>query len=376
VEQNRRASFTFAAVVFSGLAIVAALSLIQPPPAPATIPSSPTPCAQAYPSQTSNHTTMANGTVITDTAYPALVMNPGSRVTLCVDYANGDYSGPAYNSVSSWNSTGKLSASQNVSTSASPPEVFLTQGETAAVEYVVTAGPQSRGFYGVGLLNFCIPVPLAVGYEPSQVNSTDFPGLFGARFCPAEVLDTQIVGYTGASIAYLTSASRFNPTINITGVSVSSVPTTGGAENVMFTMNLRSFSRPFTAGLSLNDSIVRVFEGNPDLTTLPVNDDCSWYPNNTNEVNHMNTTTFQNLPSGFMQIDAPVVQLGTYSNTTYAVSMLIAGPIATYTAVDPTLYVKTSGSPQTLYAIAAYFPVSVSGQLQTLSGQCEGSSSG
>ena len=376
MESNRRASYAFVAVMLSGIAIVGAVSLVQPPPPPAPIQTSPAPCAQSYPSQTSSSTTLANGTVITHTAYPALVMVPDQTVTLCVAYANGDYSGPAYHSVSAWNSSGQVAAG-TVSIGASPADVFVTQGESVEVDYTVATGNDSRGFYGIGMLQFCLPVPLAVGYEPSQVNSTDFPGFFGVRFgCPAQFLDAQIIGYTGGSIAYLTSVSRFNPTINITDVSVSSFPTIGGAENVTFTMNLRSFSRPFTAGLSLNDSIVRVFAGNPDLTTLPVNDDCSWYPNNTNEVNHMKTTTFQNVTSGFTQIDAPVVQLASYSSVNYTVSILVRGPIARYAAIDPTLYVVPSGGGQSLYAVAAYFPVGVSGQLQTVSGECEGSSSG
>lgn len=376
MDPNRKASCVFIAVILSGVAMAGAVSLSQPAPPPAAIPTSPQPCAQPYPSQTTNRTTLANGTVITRTALPALVVSPGSTVALCVDYANGSYSGPAYHSVSDW-ASGQTAPAQNVNTTASPADVYVTDGQSVGVEYTLTTGPESTGFYGLGLLQFCVPVPVAVGYEPSQVNSSDFPGLFGAHFCPAaQVLDARIVGYTGASIAYLTSVSSFNPTINITGVSVSSFPTTRGGENITFTMDLRSFSRPLTAGLSLNASIVRVFAGNPDLTTLPVNDDCSWYPNNTNEVDHMNTTTFGDLPAGFIQIHAPTLQMGTYATGTYTVSMVVTGPIAKYTAIDPTLYVKVSGSPQTLYAIAAYFPVSVSGHLQTVSGECEGSSSG
>jgi hypothetical protein len=333
---------------------------------------SPTPCAQAYPSQITNRTTLSNGTEITDVAFPALVMSPNSSMALCVSYGGSSYSGSVYNSINAWESNGQMQPTQNVNINALPASVSIANGQRAVVEYTVAAGQDSVGFYGLSLLQMCIPVPLAVGYGTSQVNSTDFPGLFGVRFgCPAISLDAQIVGYTGASITYLETESSFNPTINITGVSVSAFPTSQGAENVTFRMSLQSFSHPLTAGLSLNESIVRAFDANPDLTTLPANDSCSWYPNNQAAANDMTTTTFQKLPSNFMQVDAPAIQLGTYSNATYSFSMLISGPIASFTAIDPTLYAEVSGSQQGLYAIAAYFPVSISGQLQTISGPCQ-----
>jgi hypothetical protein len=372
----RWASFVFIVVLLSGVALVGAANSEQPPPATAPIQTSPQPCAQAYPPQSTNETTLSNGTEITQVAVPAVVMSPGSTAALCVDYTGGSYSGQAYTSVSPWESSGSA-AGENVSVSATPGEVFLTQGESVDVEYTVTAGQGSTGFYGLGLLQECIPVPLAVGYEAFQVNSTDFPGYFGARFgCPAQSLGGQIVGYTGASIGYLRAESRFSPTVNFTTVSVSSVPTAQGGVNDTFRMEVESFSHPITAGLSLNDSIVRVFGGNPDLITLPANDYCSWYPSNTGEVNDMTTTEFQDIPAGSIQIDAPVLHLGTYSNSTYSFSILISGPIAKYTAVDTVLYAGGPGGSQENYDIVAYFPVSVSGQLQSFSGQCEGSSSG
>ena len=331
----------------------------------------PTPCAQSYPSQITNRTTLSNGTEITKVAYPALLMSPSSSMALCVSYGGSSYSGPAYNSVYAWESDGQTQPTQNVTINASPANISIAHGQSAVVEYTVAAGQVSTGFYGLTLLQMCTPIPLAVGYGSSQVNSTDFPGLFGMRSCPAQFLDAQIVGYTGASIAYLKTESSFNPTINITGVSVSAFQTSQGAENVTFRMSLQSFSHPLTAGLSLNQSIVRVFGDNPDLTT-PGNQYCSWYANDMNALDNMNTTTFQDLSFGFMQVDAPALQLGTYSNSTYSFSMLISGPFAKYTAIDPTIYAKVPGSPQETFAIADYLPISVSGQLQSISGSCPG----
>lgn len=296
---------------------------------------------------------------------------------LCVSYAsffNNTYSGQAYNSISSWNTS---EPAQDVTSVASPADISVVEGYSTYVTYAVTAGQNSTGFYGLSMFQLCIPTLIAVGYHSSQVNSSDFPGLFGWYFgCSAITLQARIVGYTGANVTYLKSESRFNPIINITSVSVSSFPISQGAENATFRMNIQSFSEPITVELSLNQSTVRVFGGNPELTTLPVNDYCSWYPNNDSAVNDMTISTFQNQPSGFMQVDAPVLQLGTYSYATYAFSIVISGPIAKYTAMDPTLYVKVPGSSPGYNDIAAYFPVSIAGQLQIISGSCNAYNAG
>ena len=41
----------------------------------------------------------------------------------------------------------------------------------------------------------CVSVPVAVGYEPSQVSASDFPGSFGSYFCPGDALYSAIVGF-------------------------------------------------------------------------------------------------------------------------------------------------------------------------------------
>ena len=185
----------------------------------------PTPCAQSYPSQVTNRTTLSNGTEITTVAYPALLMSSNSSMALCVSYGGSSYSGPAYSSVYAWEPDGQTQPTRNVTINASPANVSISRGQSAVVEYTIAAGRDSRGFYGLTVLQMCGPVPLAVGYGSSQVNSTDFQGIFGPRSCPAQFLDAQIIGYTGASITYLNTDTTFNPTINITGVSVSALPT-------------------------------------------------------------------------------------------------------------------------------------------------------
>jgi len=333
------------------------------------------PCSHAFSYPQTNTTTLTNGTQIIHSAFPVFAANPGTTVTVCAQYANGNYSGPVYDSVYAWGNNGQLAQTHSASISASSNSISLTSVEhhssIAQVAYSVALLDNSTGFYGISLFQFCTPFPLAVGYEPSQVNSSDFPGLFGMRSCPAQIMSGWIAGYSGATIDYLRSVTRNTPEINMSDVSVNSFPAIGGGHNITFRMAIRTFNVPLTIGLSLNESIIRVFGGNPELVTLPSADYCSWYPNNDSAVaNYMTITTFQDMPNGYMVVNAPTLHLGTYMNTSYTFSILIRGPIANFTAIDPTMFVGVQGQSQGYTSIAAYFPVKIAGQIQSVSGLC------
>jgi hypothetical protein len=340
---------------------------------------SPAPCALSYRVPANNQTTFSNGTQVTESAEPALVMRAGSTMELCMEYTNYDanqsFSGPAPIYAFQWPACYDSCVgppANNVSASASPENISLSAGQSNVVDYTIAAGKNSTGFVGLSLGLFtafkCSSIPLAVGYSPSQVNDSDFPLYYaGLPNCPTPAARAQIVGYTGASIAYLRSESRFNPTENVTDITVSSFPTSSGGENITFSVHVQTFSHPVTieqGNASGQEAVVggyiRVFTGNPELTTLPADDYCSWYPNNSTAVNDMTLTPVEKLPSGYLQVDAPVLQLSPYSSANYSFSILIVGPIASYTAIDVSSAV----------VILAYFPVSIAGQLQTISGSC------
>jgi len=332
------------------------------------------PCSNNFSNPPSNTTTLSNGTQITHSAFPVFAAVPGTTMMVCAQYSSGNYTGQVYDSVYAWGSNGQYEQTHSASITASPSSITLDthlhSSTTALVEYSVGLSHNSTGFYGISLFQFCSPFPLAVGYEPSQVNSSDFSGLFSVRYCPLQSMSGQIVGYSGASIDYINSVTRSTPELNITDVSVDSFPTSSGGDNITFKMALRTFNTPLTVGLSLNQSMVRVFGGNPELTLLSTNY-CSWYPNNDTAVsNYMTTTSFQSMPTGYMRLNAPMLNLGTYTNTTYAFSILVQGPIANYTAIDPTLFTNVQGHGQGAYSIGAYFPVKIGGEVQTVSGLC------
>jgi hypothetical protein len=323
-------------------------------------------------------TTLANGTQITESAKPAFVVGTGSMMELCVEfvdpaYTNQSASTPTDLYAFSWpDSPGVvvIQPANNVSTIATPENISLSAGQSTVVEYRISTGENSTGFDGLnvgplGALD-CAALPVAVGYQPSQVNSSDFSSYYhGITSCPLSGVLGSIVGYTGASVVYLRNETRFNLTENVTDVSVSSFPTSGGQENITFRMHIKSFGYPVALGSpAIDSSVVRVFSGNPELVTL-ANNYCSWISDNQTAWSDQKITTLNEVPTGYLQFDSPTLQMSPYSSINYSFSILISGPIARYTAIDGVIIVGN------IVVGASDFPVSIAGQLQTISGSCE-----
>lgn len=136
-------------------------------------------------------------------AHAALVVKSGSKVTISVEYTNPFdqvTTSQAYSSVSMWTTSGQPARPQNISITASPENVSLTQGQKVTVTYTITIGPGSKGLYDVVLYQICPPLPLAVDYLPSAVTPGDFPGSNGPWSCPAQYLNAVITGFSGASL--------------------------------------------------------------------------------------------------------------------------------------------------------------------------------
>ncbi|MDG6915441.1 MAG: hypothetical protein JRN58_03150 [Nitrososphaerota archaeon] len=167
----------------------------------------------------SNETTYANGTQVTESAEPAFVVSAGFSMELCVEfydpgYTNQSISTPTDMSAFSWPSDfpGPQPPATNVTVTPSPENLSLSAGQITVVEYKVSTGENSTGFDGLWLTPMyamdCNAIPFAVGYSPSSVNSSDFPGGFGLPMCNIGPLNGQIIGYTGASVVYLTEENR------------------------------------------------------------------------------------------------------------------------------------------------------------------------
>ena len=351
---------------------------------------SPAPCARPYLVPANNVTTLSNGTQITESAEPVFVVGAGSTMDICIllvdQYVGSNFN---YSSAPNLNATlwpGYTSYTTNdgntivvqytpaINVTVTPPRDFsIDTNQSIVAEYEISTGENSTGFDGLGPTNWipysafpCRSIPLAVGYSPSQVNNSDFPPYAGLpEGCFSPPLVGYIIGYTGASIGYLRSERTINLTENVTDISVSSSPTSGGQENITFRMHVQSFSYPVTLGSpAINSSVVRVFSGNPELVT-PANNYCSWIADNQTAWSDQKITTLNEVPTGYLQFDSPTLQMSPYSSINYGFSILISGPIATDTAIDGVIILGN------IVVGASDFPVSIAGQLQTISGSCD-----
>lgn len=167
------------------------------------------PCQVGPWSPESNTIILSNGTHVTRVFQPVFLMKPGSRAAVCVTYHN-----PSSQTIRSsvgigvvdWgpNSSGFTNLSTAVIANSSQSNLALPQGQNATVIFGLDASSNATGFYGIGL-GGCVPIPMAVGYQASQVNLNDFPGLYGIYACTAAPsLSFQITGFSGGTLAYYT----------------------------------------------------------------------------------------------------------------------------------------------------------------------------
>jgi hypothetical protein len=87
-------------------------------------------------------------------------------------------------------------------------QLSLVENERETVSIGVIASSGARGTYGVFPAQFCIGMPLAVGYSVPELNASSFLSLFGSRFCRIELLPDQITGYDGMNATIMTPAMK------------------------------------------------------------------------------------------------------------------------------------------------------------------------
>jgi len=186
----------------------------------------PAPCTEPYKLPASNTTTFANGTSVFQFAEPVFAVGAGSTMDVCIlfwDYytqggVNLNYSSPPSLNATLWPgyAPGKFPPPPAINVTVTSPQNFsLDTNQSIVVEYKISTGENSTGFDGLGPSNSipysifgCRSIPLAVGYSPSQVNTSDFPNYPGVLTCDMPPLIGYIIGYTGGSVVYLTEENR------------------------------------------------------------------------------------------------------------------------------------------------------------------------
>ncbi len=97
----------------------------------------------------------------------------------------------------------------NVMISKAQPNVisFGSQGNASTVIlYTVSAKSDSRGYYHLALPYVCEDIPLAVGYDTSQLDASAFQDL--NKMCFNFGVETSIVGISGANMTYVNESNE------------------------------------------------------------------------------------------------------------------------------------------------------------------------
>lgn len=88
----------------------------------------------------------------------------------------------------------------NIKVSANPANVTL--GGKTNVEYTIDATATSRGLYFLAIPFNCPAIPIAIGYDSSELNSSDFPSM-GPIPCPIPAVQANIIGSSNLGYTYL-----------------------------------------------------------------------------------------------------------------------------------------------------------------------------
>ncbi|MGI0069139.1 MAG: hypothetical protein ACREAN_02660, partial [Nitrosopumilaceae archaeon] len=76
----------------------------------------------------------------------------------------------------------------------------IPKGNSTVVYWIETG--DHRGLYGLTV--FCVPMPLAVGYDNTTLTQSDFPWLAQSTwYCPMESYDFHIDSTTGIKVKYI-----------------------------------------------------------------------------------------------------------------------------------------------------------------------------
>ncbi|MGI0069814.1 MAG: hypothetical protein ACREAN_06125, partial [Nitrosopumilaceae archaeon] len=90
----------------------------------------------------------------------------------------------------------------DVTISADPSSIPLTQGSDTTVVYSITAKEGVKGVYWIFLAQFCGVMPVAIDIDSLTISPFDIPVHTGTMNCPAQLLDAKILGISGGTAEY------------------------------------------------------------------------------------------------------------------------------------------------------------------------------
>lgn len=344
-------------------------------------------CQPPYPGRPANtETYLQNGTVETTSWLAVLVMPENTTGQICINYSNNwnnfVQSQVYYNINRMSGGTVSSSGTSLPSISASPSEIYLYLGSNQTVTYAINSGSNTTGIYSVGTLQSCPGTPLAVGYQGSQLNISDFSQFLGIFNCPSIDLMSTVVGVSNIQVDYLPIHSSYTMTYNITSSSVVSINPSPDIQNVTFNLHIQSHATAINVSFDSQASSIVRLSADPNLSKLPANDSCSWYPNNSQALASATSSPLETSSTGNVTLDAPSISIPAYSLVNYSFSIQLENLSKNYYySLGPTINIVSvgaegGGNGSTLQSVAAYYPVNIgqsdfSGSAsQLLSGSC------
>jgi hypothetical protein len=145
----------------------------------------------------------------------ALALQSGSTATICVRYSGTQYTQDlglttlqpsifveTCSQLAGGGTSCQGTPTNQVTVASSPQSIVISNETDVLVQYTLSAASGSKGFYMLGIPDNCPSIPLAVGYQPGQLTTSNFPGI-GPIPCPAPVVQVDILAVSGASAIYL-----------------------------------------------------------------------------------------------------------------------------------------------------------------------------
>lgn len=354
-------------------------------------------CNSPFPSPPANtHTLLKNGTVETSNWLPVLLMSGNATGQICIKYTNNlndlfqsQVNGGVYKPsiIKQGNSISITASPTSVpSISASPSNIYLYLGSSQIVTYTIESGSNTSGIFSVGTLQSCPGTPLAVGYQESDLNVSDFSYFLGTFYGCYVDLSSTMVGVTNIQVAYLPIHSNYTLYYNILNSSVVSVNPSPKVQNLTFNLEVQAYGSPITVSLDSGDpSSLVAMPQDPNLSKLPSNQSCTWYPNNHQSFEAPPGspespvwTALESSGSGTVTVHAPIVAIPAYSVFNYSLSIQLSNLSKSYYyALSLSLNITASArNYSTLQGFAAYYPVNIGrsdfggSASQLLSGSC------
>lgn len=142
-----------------------------------------------------------------------IIMRQNSSVMICAEYSlSSSAAGPVTVNLNPWVGAGHVTQGGGSFSFIMTPinstvvrpnatSITLSPGQSVVTLFTITT-TSPTGYYYLIMPSLCPDIPLSIGYEPPNVQSTDFPGA-GPIPCPAFQAQVTLTSVVGADVYYM-----------------------------------------------------------------------------------------------------------------------------------------------------------------------------